>query len=143
MSRVLKFRAYDSATGKVSEPFDVKESWGDYLIDFDDYSTDGALDSIIWEQFTGLLDRNGKEIYEGDIVKYKLYADSRLDYIDEVFYSTISGAFMVGDEDNIRTLDCLINVEVIGNVHEPPKDFRPEHLKRMGVSVSKGGEDEQ
>lgn len=139
MSRVLKFRAYDSASGKVSEPFDVKESWGDYLIDFDDYSTDGALDSIIWEQFTGLLDRNGKEVYEGDIVKYKLYADSRLDYIDEVFYSTISGAFMVGDEDNIRTLDCLINVEVIGNVHEPPKDFRPEHLKRMGVSVSKGG----
>lgn len=121
MSRVLKFRAYDSATGKVSEPFDVKESWGDYLIDFDDYSTDGALDSIIWEQFTGLLDRNGKEVYEGDIVKYKLYADSRLDYIDEVFYSTISGAFMVGDEDNIRTLDCLINVEVIGNVHETPE----------------------
>lgn len=143
MSRVLKFRAWDSATGKVSEPFDVKESWGDYLIDFDDYSTDGALDSIIWEQFTGLSDRNGEEIYEGDIVKYKLYADSRLDYIDEVFYSTISGAFMVGDEDNIRTLDCLINVEVIGNVHEPPKDFRPEHLKRMGVSISKGGEDEQ
>lgn len=121
MSRKIKFRAYDSTTGKVSEPFDVKESWGDYLIDFDDYSTDGALDSIIWEQFTGLLDRNGKEIYEGDIVKYKLYADSRLDYIDEVFYSTISGAFMVGDEDNIRTLDCLINVEVIGNIHENPE----------------------
>lgn len=31
--------------------------------------------------------------------------------------------------------------EVIGNVHEPPKDFRPEHLKRMGVSISKGGEE--
>lgn len=30
---------------------------------------------------------------------------------------------------------------VIGNVHEPPKDFRPEHLKRMGVSISKGGEE--
>ena len=25
---------------------------------------------------------------------------------------------------------------------EPPKDFRPEHLKRMGVTISKGGVDE-
>lgn len=24
---------------------------------------------------------------------------------------------------------------------EPPKDFRPEHLKRMGVAISKGGEE--
>lgn len=28
-----------------------------------------------------------------------------------------------------------------GNIHEPPKDFKPEHLKRMGVSISKGGEE--
>lgn len=28
-----------------------------------------------------------------------------------------------------------------GNIHEPPKDFRPEHLKCMGVSISKGGEE--
>ena len=141
MSRVLKFRAWDSATGKVSEPFDVKESWGDYLIDFDDYSTDGALDSIIWEQFTGLLDRNGKEIYEGDRIKIE-----GSDTVYTVEYGRGVWMARFGDEsgDNICLFhyvqkDMVLYAEVIGNIHEPPKDFRPEHLKRMGVSISKGG----
>ena len=138
MSRVLRLRAYDSATGKVSEPFDVKESWGDYLIDFGDYSADGALDSIIWEQFTGLLDRNGKEIYEGDIVN--VYTPKGEKYTGVVkyaiswYYVSVNGQYGVGLQDTVGG-----DTEVIGNIHEPPKDFRPEHLKRMGVSVSKGG----
>lgn len=127
--RTLKFRAYDSATGKVSEPFDVKESWGDYLIDFEDYSTDGALDSIIWEQFTGLLDRNGKEIYEGDIIRvfstdeyevsfegiYRVYFDNRWlsyqMYKIQSSYSSIAEPFEP---------EMSANIEVIGNIHENP-----------------------
>ena len=37
--------------------------------------------------------------------------------------------------------ESISDIEVVGNIHEPPKDFRPEHLKRMGVSISKGGEE--
>lgn len=108
--RELKFRAYDSATGKVSEPFDVKESWGDYLIDFEDYSTDGALDSIIWEQFTGLLDRNGKEIYEGDIVKTCSIGTWAVE--------GRRGCFFVGKYALYGYNDYG---EVIGNIHENPE----------------------
>lgn len=138
--RPIKFRCWDSATGEVSEPFDVKEDWGDYLIDFKDYSTDGALDSIIWEQFTGLLDRNGKEIYEGDIVKI-----SNLKPIFEVKYSTPFAEFLMEANgelyEEFQYWKEEEAIEVIGNIHEPPKDFRPEHLKRMGVSISKGGKE--
>lgn len=134
------YRVWDNQEKTYSDKaFSIDQLGICYVQDEDGYWEEIDDSRFIVEFETGLTDKNGKEICEGDIVRYKLYADSRLDYIDEVFYSTISGAFMVGDEDNIRTLDWLINVEVIGNIHEPPKDFRPEHLKRMGVSISKGG----
>lgn len=130
MSRVLKFRAYDSASGKVSEPFDVKESWGDYLIDFGDYSADGALDSIIWEQFTGLLDRNDKEIYEGDIVK----TTDRVTVKDLIFPIGVvefkQQAFWIcnvpSERPDFTHNETLLqywetDLEVIGNVHETPE----------------------
>ena len=120
MSRVLKFRIWDKANKeyKILGATGLDARNGDVIDYYNEGNRLGGPEEYDVEQCTGLIDKNGKEIYEGDIVKYKLYADSRLDYIDEVFYSTISGAFMVGDEDNIRTLDCLINVEVIGNIHE-------------------------
>ena len=52
--RALKFRAYD---GKVYTYFDIY-----------DVPNSNTLDGCAVEQFTGLLDKQGKEIYEGDIV---------------------------------------------------------------------------
>lgn len=90
-----------------------------------DHEENGVMLSSIVEpetigQYTGLTDKNGKKIFEGDIV-----STSKEDERGVVRCEDSDAAYVIGCDDNID-LSFLENlwgrdVEVIGNIHDNPE----------------------
>lgn len=134
--REYKFRVWDTENKemlKVQE-LDFKDTFygGRLSIRTDQYNDYFDIEDMILMQYTGLKDKNGKEIYEGDIVKVKLYKGEEEKYfIGKVEYF---GSNFIVDADNnseyhIYDLDGfgidyrynLEDCEVIGNIYDNPE----------------------
>ena len=72
-------------------------------------------------QFTGLLDKNGKEIFEGDILRH----NNSLYYVKFSSNQFVLLLKQVGSKTNWRSLEWCNNVkkyiEIIGNIYENPE----------------------
>ena len=121
-----KFRAW-TEEGKVMY-YDVYPFKDDtLLLSYDGFAFDEVPASdFILMQSTGLKDKNGKEIFEGDVVKYEV---GRNTYTEEVAYDKNFAGFGVRDADTdiiftfLQLADVvdLISLEVVGNIYENPE----------------------
>ena len=132
MGREIKFRVWDNRLKKFVQDFWLDSDGSLYYPNTDlPYKTGEKLDNrnvrdlAPLMQYTGLKDKNGVEIYEGDICEW---IDSDKDIRkSEVFFAR--GGFKINNF-NFNSYDCLMyqspngiknNLTIIGNIYENPE----------------------
>lgn len=90
-------------------------------------------DNFIIEQYTGLKDKNGHKIYEGDIVSEEFeYGGEKTKTIWQVRWCNDECAFELHYVSGFEVDDCSLvsddeeDYEVIGNIHENPELLEKE-----------------
>ena len=114
VNRTIKFRAWDKREKKFVG-----------LLSLTEYGTEDSFatqhDSLVWQQFTGLTDKNRKEIYEGDILGYWGEASWRVGFIDGEFctvYHNISVPFQIDQKAFRLSRKLAAQKKIIGNIWE-------------------------
>lgn len=146
MNREIKFRAWDKEYEKMTYFDDEDYSYSCPEVfrleqvfkkdcnynDYEDFRYEDITDEVELMQYTGLHDKNGKEIYEGDIVLYKdwemAYEGGGNDsFINKgiVEYCEDNCCYNVTERQTVDITDVLYkdneDLEVIGNIYDNPE----------------------
>jgi uncharacterized phage protein (TIGR01671 family) len=115
MTREIKFRDWDPETKEMQY----------FNLDQYDRTVHDAYGNIM--QFTGLLDKNGKEIYEGDLLQYdgynfklinkeKIYQIKYDDNLAQYYSYNLENSF-----DTFLVVRAWKESKIIGNIYQNPE----------------------
>ena len=119
-----KFRAYDGGSlNRMYQPDEVMVGNGDiWIIDEDSVAVEWIVNNDIHlMQSTGLFDRNGKEVFVGDIIKCTRGCPHEV-YLEKEYGGTfIGGMPAIYLKGLLSGYAWTEDEEVIGNVYENPE----------------------
>jgi hypothetical protein len=119
MNRVLKFRIWDKLSEKYIYP--DKGYQGHFILDlngrFCNLQNGSGGDDYVVQQYTGLKDSEGNEIYEGDIISGEFY-DIEYHYSETIKAEVVfnNGAFNIACSGWYKP-----SLRIVGNVMENPE----------------------
>lgn len=130
-NRAIEFRVWDRKTKSFLTNDGGCFKSKDYLYSLGSILNEGYKEeyvNLVVQQFTGLLDKKGKKIFEGDLIKFKTHKEALIGYNKQYRYRVVwhedEAAFVVadsGDGSYFNRFSDMYNIEVIGNIFETPK----------------------
>lgn len=114
--RKIKFRIWFTVLKKMVYTVGITEL---LFEDGNYYEYNGAKEPVVIEQLTGLYDKNGRGIYEGDIIVLKEDIKYRgiVVYNERMFEAIFNSAGL--EDDVLNYIPRYIRIE--GNIHENPE----------------------
>ena len=118
--RVIKFRGWDK-TGKrmIANPLITDINSAAEYIGINDAFSQLAYYNVVLQQYVGIVDKNGKEIYEGDIIQ----AEESGEKIEPVEVVWLHDQWLIHayHADIYLSVTDWSEYEVIGNIYENPE----------------------
>ncbi len=124
-TREIKFRAWIPSDHWISEgKAKFIDNWQSTI--YPESVNFSGEDGIVVEQFTGLHDRHGKEIYEGDIIDAVIISGFGEDFRihGKIEYVLPDCIYLIIENGSLSypMQDMKINLsEIVGNIHENPE----------------------
>ena len=120
--REIKFRGKRKDNGEWVYGWLVNNRWGDYAIELKLSHNLFIVHEDTIGQYTGLKDKNGREIYEGDILRKEL-KDEVVHYLVDFGNWQYPSSFILVYKHpyQVFLLKHTDDLEVIGNIHDNPE----------------------
>ena len=126
MSREIKFKFWNKIARRFQPASKYAVDGEGKLVSYDyemmayDDPVEFSNTCIVAQQYTGLKDKNGIEIYEGDIVKATSDQYENENFVGKVIFD--EGCFLTWiNKNDIRGIWGEDDIEVIGNIFETPE----------------------